>query len=206
MQVSHLSFNKTKKLTKLKRDDAVFIKKEGQRKAFHIGSNSSCRAHIRQHYKLYQERCKEANIPEQHWAIPRPIWNEMEEARTRDKNRKVSKQGTLDLTVTKLVGPQVFTRQNLLHAVTQFVTVDDQVRYRVKVTLNISHQSNQSLAVANGATFRNCLVAMRPKSTLLDLPSTHDVVNHLHNEFVRWLSELQAEIKVVSTVHGTEHY
>jgi hypothetical protein len=153
MQVSHLLFNKTKKLTKLKRDNATFIKKEGQQKAFHIGSNSSCCAHICQHYKLYQEQCKEANIPEQHWAIPHPIWNEIEEAQTCDKNRKVSKQGTLDLTVTKLVGPQVFTCQNLLHAVTQFVTVDDQVRYRVKVTLNISHQSNQSLAVANGATF-----------------------------------------------------
>lgn len=58
----------------------------------------------------------------------------MEEVR---KGRKtgVSKQGTLDSLITKsgLVGPQAFTRENLLHVVTQFVTVDDQVRLTVKM-------------------------------------------------------------------------
>jgi len=42
---------------------------------------------------------------------------------------------------------------------------------------------------------------MRPKSTLLDLPSTHDVVNHLHNEFVHWMGKLEAEIKVLNILH-----
>ncbi|KAH9973657.1 hypothetical protein BGW80DRAFT_1123557, partial [Lactifluus volemus] len=56
-----------------------FIEKEGKRKAFHTGGNSSCCVHIHQHYTLYQEQCKEANIPEQHWAIPCPIWNGMED-------------------------------------------------------------------------------------------------------------------------------
>ena len=47
---------------------------------------------------------------------------------------------------------------------------------------------------------------MQPKSILLDLPSTHDVVNHLHNEFVRWVCRLEVEIKVVNIFHGIECY
>ena len=126
MQVSDLLLIKEgRKLTKTKRDNVEFIEKEGKQKAFHTGGNSSCHAHIRQHYILYQERCKEANIPEQHWAILCPIWNGMEEAR---RHKKVPRQGTLDSSVTRLVGPQVFTHENLLHMVTQFVTIDDQVR------------------------------------------------------------------------------
>ncbi|KAI0278182.1 hypothetical protein BC826DRAFT_874247, partial [Russula brevipes] len=53
-----------------------FIKKSGPRKAFHTGGNSSCRQHLRQHYEIYQNRCKEANILEHHWAVPRTIWRE----------------------------------------------------------------------------------------------------------------------------------
>jgi len=54
--------------------------------------------------------------------------------------------------------------------------------------------------------FQNCLVVMRPKLTLLDLPSMHDVVGHLHNEFVHWLDRLEVEIKVCDDFHGIEHY
>ncbi|KAH9954727.1 hypothetical protein BJV74DRAFT_800232 [Russula compacta] len=46
------------------------LKKVGQRKAFFIGGNLTCRAHICQHYMLYKEHCKEGNIPENHHAIP----------------------------------------------------------------------------------------------------------------------------------------
>lgn len=44
------------------------------------------------------------------------------------KGKKVETQGTLDGFVEKPVGPIVYTRENILHAVTQFVAVDDQVR------------------------------------------------------------------------------
>jgi hypothetical protein len=109
---------------RLHRDDPAFINKEGKRKAFHMGSNSSCHAHIRQHFKLYQERCKAENISEHHWAIPRPVWKEME-AR---QGNKSSKQGTLDQSMKKKsTEPTTFTRENLLHMITQFVAVDDQV-------------------------------------------------------------------------------
>jgi hypothetical protein len=40
------------------------------------------------------------------------------------------------------------------------------------------------------------LVSMRLKSTTLDLLSTHDVNVHLHNEFVKYMKELNEEITV----------
>ena len=106
------------------RNDGGFMKKYGKRKAFHTGGNSSCQQHIRQHYDVYQQRCKEENIPEHHWAIPRPIWKKMQEEK---KGTMGERQGTLDELIRKPSGPQVFTRDNVLHSVTQFVAVDDQV-------------------------------------------------------------------------------
>ena len=109
------------------RNDDKLVRKQGKRKAFFTGSNSSCRHHIRQHYLIYQQRFKEADVPEHHWAIPRLLWKKMED----EKNgKKVTRQGTLDGLLTTSVAPVVlvFTRENLLHMVTQFVAVDDQVR------------------------------------------------------------------------------
>jgi hypothetical protein len=97
------------------------VKKYGKRKAFHTGGNSSCRQHIRQHYIEYQKRCKEENIPEHHWAIPRSIWRQMEEGK-----RGAMVQGTLSQFIGKPSAPSVFTREEVLHVVTQFVAVDDQ--------------------------------------------------------------------------------
>ena len=42
------------------------------------------------------------------------------------RGKKVGRQGTLDGFVGKQAGPIVYTRENVLHAVTQFVAVDDQ--------------------------------------------------------------------------------
>ena len=39
---------------------------------------------------------------------------------------------------------------------------------------------------------------MRPKSTKHDLPTTHDILNHLHNKFVQWLEDTSTEIEVKS--------
>ena len=41
--------------------------------------------------------------------------------------KDVGKQGTLDGFMGKQVGPTVYTHKNTLHAVTQFVAVNDQV-------------------------------------------------------------------------------
>ncbi|KAF8236928.1 hypothetical protein L208DRAFT_1217724, partial [Tricholoma matsutake] len=111
-----------------------------------------------------------------HWAIPRIIWKKMEEER---RGKKVGRQGTLHGFVRKQVGPIVYMHENVLHVVTQFVAVD-----------------NQSLSVANKMTFQNCLVTMRLKSMLQDLPTTHDIVNHLHNKFVKWLAQLKEDIDI----------
>jgi hypothetical protein len=99
------------------------------RKAFFTGGNSSCRQHIRQHYSIYQQRCKEENVPEHHWAMPRSLWRKIEDERM---GKKVGTQGTLDGLLKKPKGPLVFTRENLLHVVTQFVAVDDQVRLTIR--------------------------------------------------------------------------
>ena len=44
--------------------------KGGEKKAFFTGGNSSCHAHICQHYDIYKEYCKEGNIPENHHVLP----------------------------------------------------------------------------------------------------------------------------------------
>jgi len=54
----------------------------------------------------------------------------------------------------------------------------------------------QAFALAEKPVFRNCLVAMRPKTTRKDLPSRHDIEVHIHNEFVDWLKILKTEILV----------
>lgn len=54
--------------------------------------------------------------------------------------------------------------------------------------------------MANNASFRNCLVAMKPKAKNKDLPSTHDVAKYIHNQFVEWLTDLKKEIGVSSMI------
>jgi hypothetical protein len=56
--------------------------------------------HIHQHYKLYQEKYKEANIPEHYWVISHHIQNKR---KVLQKHGKV--QGTLDSAVMKPIGP-----------------------------------------------------------------------------------------------------
>src|SRR5258708_955657 len=93
-------------------------------KAFHIGGNSSCRTHIRKHYELYKQQCKDGNIPENHHALPQPLWKELQEAK---KNPKAAQQGKLDGAFKPIKGPAEFTREGVLHAVARFVACDDQV-------------------------------------------------------------------------------
>ena len=41
---------------------------------------------------------------------------------------------------------------------------------------------------------------MRPNTTKADVPTTRDVMSHLHNEFVGWLQELKADIEVLEII------
>jgi hypothetical protein len=124
VNINDLLSQSNKSLTK-DRADVGFVNKQGKRKAFHVGGNSSCRAHIRRHYQLYKQRCKDGNIPENHHAMPRALWKELQEAR---KNPKAMQQGKLDGAFKATKGPVEFTREGVLHAVAQFVACDDQVR------------------------------------------------------------------------------
>ncbi|KAF8868813.1 hypothetical protein BD779DRAFT_1459073 [Infundibulicybe gibba] len=96
-------------------------------------------------------------------------------------------QATLDtVLVIKPNRPQEFTRKGILESVAKFIACDD-----------------QSLAVASKATFRNCLVAMRPGATSVDLPSSYEVTTYMHEQFVQHLANLKADILVrVHTILG----
>jgi hypothetical protein len=124
VSIGDLLFQSNKSLTKY-RANAEFVKKNGKRKAFHTGGNSSCRAHIRKHYELYKQRCKDGNIPENHHALPRELWKELQEAK---KNPKAMQQRKLDGAFKAIKAPAEFTREGVLHAVARFVACDDQVR------------------------------------------------------------------------------
>ena len=92
------------------RDDTNFIRAHGKRKAFHKGSNLSCRLHIHQHYDLYKEKCLNADIPVNHWSIPRPIWKEMEEEKdVKKRGRLTKKQAQQILAFEGVTGPHEFT-------------------------------------------------------------------------------------------------
>ncbi|KAH9021044.1 hypothetical protein EDB85DRAFT_1872066 [Lactarius pseudohatsudake] len=76
--------------------------------------------------------------------------------------------------------PIAFDRPMILKAVTTHIATDDQ----------------QAFELANKASFRNCLVAMRPQSTKEDLPSAYDIKVYLRNRFVNHMKEVADEIKV----------
>jgi hypothetical protein len=50
--------------------------------------------------------------------------------------------------------------------------------------------------LTNKATFRNCLVVMRPKTKVADLPSVNDIRIYLRNAFVQRLKQLKQDIEV----------
>jgi hypothetical protein len=133
---------------------------------------------MRKHAEIVKERCAELNIPVNHFAIPRKVWNTMQEKKT-GRGKWSKTQTTLDGVAKKLEGPQAFSTRNTLHAVVQHIVCTD-----------------QSLATADKISFRNCLVAMRPRTVPSELPSSHDVTTHLHNEFVSHIKLVKAEIEV----------
>ena len=96
-------------------------------------------------------------------------------------------QTTLDSLVKAVRTVKKFTKQGILAAIACFVACDDQVKSSVLQCCNGTEVKVEALAVANKPIFRNCLVTMRPKTRSKELPSTHDVVTYIHNEFGRWM-------------------
>jgi hypothetical protein len=106
------------------RGDKELVKCIGERRMFYTGGNSSCRAHIRQHYELYKQRCKDGDIRENHHALPQQLWRQLEEEK---RNPKAKRQGKLDGTFEDVDRPVQYTREGVLDAVAKFVACDDQV-------------------------------------------------------------------------------
>ena len=121
---AHKKINWRVKLTTFQREDEVYIKKYGKRKTFHVGSNSSCRQHIRRHYTLYQERCARQGLKEHHHAVPRAIAKERKQA----KQQEDDGQRTLDGVFRKASKPNQWSKDVVLKAVAEFVVCDDQVQ------------------------------------------------------------------------------
>jgi hypothetical protein len=165
--------------------------KGGEKTAFFTGGNSSCRAHIRQHYEIYKERCKDQDIRESHHAIPRDLYRQMK----LEKKATHGVQQTLDGVLGKASDVKTYTRDGVTHAVAQLVACDDQVCVMAIRTSSLT-VFDQALALAEKPIFRNCLVAMRPKTMRKDLPSRHDIEVYIHNEFVAWLKSLKNDILV----------
>jgi hypothetical protein len=154
-------------------------------------------ANIRGHYELYKERCAELGLKESHHAIPRDIVR----AKLEEKKQKKDGQQKLDGIARKASQLVEFSREGVLKAVAEFIVCDNQVGVVIILIVCVTRCLNilQSLLVANKATFRNCPVAMRPKSTTADLPSTHDISTYIHNAFVKFLDELKGQIQVSNT-------
>ena len=91
-----------------------FVAKHGKRRAFHVGSNSLCWQHLRGHFDIYKERCKEKGIRMNHHVIPRELVK---------KHAKSGAQQTLEDAFQKAAVKE-FSRDEVLKAVTKFVICD----------------------------------------------------------------------------------
>ncbi|GLB45657.1 hypothetical protein LshimejAT787_2500490 [Lyophyllum shimeji] len=107
--------------------------------------------------------------------IPRAIWREME---AKKLDTKVEKQMTLDGVLQKVDVSKEFMKDSILDAVSRLVACDD-----------------QAFALASKGLFRNCLVAMRPRTKASNLPSSYDVSVHIHKAFVTYMAGLKGEIE-----------
>ena len=124
MQVSVCVWGEASDLPWMVRQDEEYITKHGKRKAFHVGSNSSCRQHIRSHYEVYQARCAERNIPTQPHAMPRQLVNAKQ-------GLKKSKEGQGQMSLRGMLENQAklqeFSKDEVLRKVAELIVIDDQV-------------------------------------------------------------------------------
>ena len=91
---------------------------------FYTRGNSSCRAHMQQHYELYKQCCKTKDICENHHVLPCQLWKQLEEIK---RNLNAKSQVKLDGTFEKVNQPLQFMQEGVIDAVGKFVACDDQV-------------------------------------------------------------------------------
>lgn len=100
--------------------------KGGIKKAFFKGSNSSCRQHIRQHYDIYQQRCKDLSILESEHAVPRHIF-----AARKSASLTPSQSPSISELFGKGQGPRDFSRELVLERVATFIVTSNQVCFMI---------------------------------------------------------------------------
>ena len=93
----------------------------------------------------------------------------MEEERNASKGGKVQLKTDGIVDIQRIPISAQFTHDGALEAIAKFVVCDD-----------------QALAMVEKPVFRNCLIVMRPKTTRKYLPSTHDLLVRIHNEYGNW--------------------
>ena len=126
MQVSKCLCGEASNLQWRARENKEFIMKHGKRKAFHVGSNSSCHQHIRSHYELYQAWCAEKNIPTQPHTIPQELLN------AKQQLKKSKKEGNGQMSIQGMVENQAklqetFSKDEVPQKVAELIVIDDQV-------------------------------------------------------------------------------
>jgi hypothetical protein len=117
-------------------------------------------------------------------------------------------QTTLDNSLVKMLAMQwkEFTKEGAVDAVVRFIVLDDQVSTypsHVRICANSTHRLSippQAIALAEKAAFKNCLVAMQPKTKNCELPSRHNVEIHIQNQFTSLISDLKQSITVRKSV------
>ena len=114
------------------RVDEKLIAKHGRRKAFYTGGNSTCHGHICTHYNLYKERCQMNNITKNHHGIPPHIL--LAERKAETKPKLSGGQTTLDGKFAKAKSQtQMFSGDDVLKSIAEFIVCDDQVSCIVDV-------------------------------------------------------------------------
>ncbi|KIL54029.1 hypothetical protein M378DRAFT_93238, partial [Amanita muscaria Koide BX008] len=70
-----------------------YVQRHGLRKCFFLGGNETCRYHIRQHWDVYETKCKEKNILTRERCMPPDVLLAFEMAK---KGITQQQQTTLD--------------------------------------------------------------------------------------------------------------
>ena len=108
------------------------MKKNGLRKAFDVGSNSSCCQHIRSHFDLYKEQCEEKKLKVHHHAMP----PEMVQVQNQAK-----KQKKLDGMLPTRKVEREFSWERVLEAVAEFIVCDGQVGCRGSQAAKLAYKT-----------------------------------------------------------------
>ncbi|KZS96529.1 hypothetical protein SISNIDRAFT_463997 [Sistotremastrum niveocremeum HHB9708] len=110
---------------------AAEAKRTSLRDAFFLGSNTTCRGHLKAHWTLYEAKCIAAKLEPSHYAMPADILAKRKAAEESLKKAKQRAQLT-QISIQDAVGripvaerALVFDRAEVVKAVTQYIVAQD---------------------------------------------------------------------------------